>query len=478
MSLAKKTLTSALWSFTTGYANILFGFIGNLLLARILEPDDFGVFGFASSILVFITMFTGFGSQEAIMQCRDESISDLIPTAYWMSLLLGIIVAIVGVITGVIVLPIYGHTIGWMIIILATFVPITSLANAHSALLRRDMVYKPVALIQSITTIASFVLGIVSAYLGMGPWALLVRQGSSLIIFWIGMEFTCGYRLHRIYNRKAARWIWDFGWKKMFLQINEVIYGRFDNLMVGNFLGNTELGYYGQAFRLAILGQQFTQGAISPILLPLFSAMQFSLSKLRRSFESVSFWICRVIPLLGILIFLSGKNLIILLYGEKWAMAGVYFQMMFILFMFLPLAAMLKSFLVGAGSIDIALKIGIVQVVFFITGVTLGAVQRNISFVIWSVNLNYFLAAVLMGIAVRKIIPINWWYLCAAPIVAFIATMTFGQWFITLLPSSLIGMLLLVIILTLLYLTTLLLFEYRSLLKETSFILEISGRKS
>ena len=200
MSFAKKTLTSTAWSFSTGYVNILIGFVGNLLLARILMPEDFGIFALASSLLVFVTVFTGFGSQEAIMVCHDEAIVDLIPTAFWISLAIGVIVATAGILTGLAVWPHYGRTTGLIIIALSALVPFTSLANARDSLLRRDMVYKPIALTLTISNAVSFVLGVVAALFGMGPWALLVRVGSAAIFYWLGMEVSSNYRLQRIYN--------------------------------------------------------------------------------------------------------------------------------------------------------------------------------------------------------------------------------------------------------------------------------------
>lgn len=474
MSFAKRTLNSAAWSFSTGYANILIGFFGNLILARILLPEDFGVFALASSLLVFVTMFTGFGSQEAIMQCRDESIVDLIPTAFWISLAIGWGVAVVGILIGLIFWPYYGHTIALLIVSLSLLVPFNSLASARDSLLRRDMVYKSVALTQTIANTASFILGIIVALMGVGPWALLIRQGSAVIIYWLGMEISSNYRLQRVYNKEAARSIWNFGWRKMFMQINDVFLGRYDNLMVGTFIGQAQLGYYSQAYRLAWLGQQFTQGAIAPILLPMFATVQYSVDKLRYSFERVTYWICRVIPLMGVLIFLSGKSAVIFLYGQKWAVAGQYFQMMFVFFMFLPLAVMLKYFLTGAGYIDKALKAGWVQLFFFVVGVTTGAVLKNMTLVIWAVNLNYILAVLLMGYAAGRIIPINWGYLCAVPALVFALTLLLGQQVTTWLPETFLGMLLLIFILTLVYVSLMTLFEYRSLRQEIDIILKTS----
>lgn len=439
-------------------------------------PEDFGVFALASSLLVFVTVFTGFGSQEAIVQCRDESISDLIPTAFWISLAIGLIVAVAGVLTGLAIWPFYGRTISLMIIALSVLTPLNSLANARAAVLMRNMVYKPVTLTQSISNAASFVLGAIAALLGMGPWALLVRQVSVYVVFWLGMEVFCNYRLQRAYNKDAARWIWDFGWRKMFMQISEVILGRYDNLMIGTFMGDATLGYYSQAHRLALLSQQFTQGAIAPVLQPMFATVQFSADKLLYGFERVFFWACRAIPLLGALILLFGGRLVTLLYGEKWSEAGQYFEMMFVLAMFLPFAGLLRYFLVGAGHIGEALRVGWIQTAFLVIGVTIGALRKDILFVIWSVNLSYVLAALLMGYAVRRVIPVNWLRLGAVPVLAFGLTIALGHWSVVFMPETFLGTILSVLALSLLYVTTLAVLENRSLRKEIGIMLEVSRR--
>lgn len=470
MSFAGKTLTSTIWAFSTGYANIFIAFLGNLFLARILLPEDFGIFAMASAVLVFITMFTGFGSQEAILQCRDENIEGLIPTAFWLSIAIAIMVSVAGIITGFVARYYYGKIVGLMIVSLSLLVPFTSVSNAHSSLLRREMIYKPVALARMASVTISFGIGVIAALIGFGPWALLVRHGSEAIIYWLGMEVASKYRLQLIFNRKAARWIWDFGWKKMLTQISDVVFGRYDNLLIGIFIGNTQLGYYNQSFRLALLGQQFSQGAISPILLPMFATLQFSPDKLRYGFERVYYWLLRAVPLLGLIIFLCGERAVIMLYGEKWTMTGRYFEAMFIFFIFLPVGDVLKEFLTGAGKINYVVKIRILQLAFFIVGVTAGALLKNMQIIIWFVNLNQVLAALLMGYIANKLITINWRGLLTVPFLAFLIATLGGLLVVPLLPQTSTGLIVSILFLVLLYTIPILIIDRRALCNEIRII--------
>lgn len=478
MSHAKRTLASALWAFSSGYANLIIGFIGNLLLARILAPEDFGVFALASSLLMFINMFTGFGSQEAIMQCRDESIDDLIPTAFWFSLLIGCGVAVAGIVLGLIMHSYHGWIIGSIIIIMSILVPINSMANAHAALLRREMNYRPVALTQSTSAILSFSAGVVAAFAGAGPWALMVRQGLATLIYWVGVRFATKYRLPAIFNRGAALWIWDFGYKKLLSQISEIMVTKYPSLLIGTFMGNIQLGYYTQSFRLALLGQQFTQGSLSPILIPMFAIVQDSTNKLKYGLERLGFWMGRALLLFGTLILLLGKDAVTILYGAKWATAGYYFEKLFIFFIFLPFAALLKEFLTGAGYITMVARIQWGVLILFVLGISISAYCKSMTAVIWTVNISQVLTVIFMGYAAHHIITIDWWYIAGTPLLASLTTILVGQRILNhpLFSTNLLSILLSATTVILVYLTILLLSNYRALRNEILILITASRK--
>ena len=95
-SLSKRLLTSTGWSASAAYACAAVAFIGNVFLARLVLPTDFGVYALASSFVSLVLMISGFGSQEAIVQCRNDTIRELIPTAFWISTGLGLSLALAG----------------------------------------------------------------------------------------------------------------------------------------------------------------------------------------------------------------------------------------------------------------------------------------------------------------------------------------------------------------------------------------------
>lgn len=471
MSFSKKTLTSVIWSFFGGYVGIVVSFAGNLVLARVLFPEDFGIFALASSMFALLSMVTAFGSQESIIQCRDDNIIELIPTAFWIGIGISFSVFVIGISIGSIVF-FSDSTLGLMFILLSTLVPINSLANSHASILKRTMNYKPLSLITTVAIILSFLLAIMAAVAGFGPWSLLIRETIYALVFWIAIQRISHYQLELAFNVEAAKWIWSFGWRKMFSQISEVVVSRYDKIVIGLSIGETQLGYYAQSYRLAWLGYQLTDGSISSVLFSMFSSVQSSHVKLSYAFERVTYWLIRTIPLMGLLTYLVGKPTVTLLYGEKWSVAGDYFQQMFVLMMFIPITSMLKEFLIGAGRIDKIVKIYLVQLVFLIVGVTFGALLGDIFIIIWAVNLGQVLVALLMIKSIVQFVKVKWLRQCFAPLVAFLLTMGFGQ-IVQIDRSSPVEWLVYTLGIGLFYGLLILLLDFRLLRYETQILLQI-----
>lgn len=469
MSFSKKTKQSALWALSTSYVGIVISFIGNLFLARILFPVDFGTFGLVVSAFTFLSMLTAFGSQEAIIQCRDETLDDFITTAFWMGLFVAITVTLLGTIVGILLIPNYGISTGIMFLALALSSPIHSLANSHSAILQRGMSYKPVALIRTISVIFAFLVGIVSAWLDWGAWALLLRQLTEFILFWILIKQASKYSLSFRFNMQSARWIWNFGWRNMLSQMSETLASKYDSLVVGFFLGETRLGHYSQAYRLALLGQQFTEGAVAPILFPMFAILQASTDKLLYAFERVSYWLLRAVPLTGLITIIFGKDIVILVYGERWAEAGVYFQTLFVFIMLLPVSAMLKNFLIGVGQISDAMKVKVFQLVIIVIGASLGALAGSINIVIWSVNISQILGVLLMANAVMKRIQPDLKALVLVPSVVFL-TIWFISTVVNIKSYNVLELFSWILLIAFLYATSIVVLDYSALRHELGIL--------
>lgn len=426
MTTAKKVLRGTAWMALFGYIHILVSFGGNVILAHILVPNDFGVFTLASSLLSFIFILAGFGSQEAIVQCHDDKIQDLIPTAFWISIFIGLFIAILGTLIGFLLQNLYDDLTIKLIIILSWMNIFSILGVTYSSILIREQSYKIVALVNPVSSVISYTIAIIVAQQTAGPWVLVVRQTVAAGIVLIAIMWASHYRLTFDFNWKTARWIWDFGWRVMITRISEVIFGRLDNLIIGTTMGTVALGHYSLAYRLAWLGQQFTQMPLQKVMFSTFSNIQKSSEKLSYGFERVNYWLWRIVIPLGMIVLVMGKNLVILLYGDQWELAGTVFQSLFLFLILLPLQQNYNEFLIGSGHVNTVAKTYVIYLLFFIPGLMVAAYWGELSAFVWVVNISVFLNCFLMARAIGKVVLVDWIYLIKAPIASGIVATVVG----------------------------------------------------
>lgn len=418
MTLTAKTIRSAGIVTLSGYFQLIISFVGNIILTRLLTPEDFGVFSLALSILMLLYMFSGFGVQESIIQYRGSFNNTVIPTAFWLTIAMALSLAVLGTLLGIILSSFYSSTIVYILIALSWIRMGVILRAAYAAVLKRDLNYRPIALNSIATTLLSFVAGILAALLGVGVWSLLVREAVAAATGLVGLRWASGYKLENRFDRQAAKWIWDFGWRAMIARISEVLFGQADNFFVGTFQGTVNLGYYSLAYRQAYLIHQVAQGAMNTVIFSAFSEIQDSSKKLSYGFNKLNFWLWRVAIPLGLLFGLLGDKLVTWVYGDKWNMAGELFQNMFIFSMLLPVDIALKNLLVGAGHVNGVMHIRVVQLVFFIPLVVGSAYWLNVFAVAWIVNASLILSCLLMLRHANGFIDIDWKYLFNAPLIA------------------------------------------------------------
>lgn len=466
---ARKVLHGAGWMALSGYFNLIVSFLGNIVLARILFPDDFGTYAFAISIVMLVFFPAAFGSAEAIVQSRHDHLADLIPTAYWMTFFLSLLLATAGTIAGLVLRNQYESLVIQMIVVLSWSRFFHNVTTVHRAILQRDFVYRPIAVSYFLSNAAAFAAAIGAALLGAGAWSIVIRDLVLIAIQYIGLRWSSGFKLTFTFDRQTARWIWGFGLRMMSYRVNEFISFQVDKLVVGASFGTSILGHYSLASRLSYLGDQFTQGAVQPVLFSTFSAIQNNPERLQFSFERMNYWLIRGAFFLGLSVWISGENLVLIIYGEKWDLAAQIFQVMFLSLALLPLLRGYQEFLVGSGNIDSAVRARMAQLVFFFPAIFAAARWFDIITVVWMMNATMVFGFALMVLFAVRVVRINWIYLMRGPLFGTVIGATLGitiTQFVLTNTSLLVTTVVQLFVIAASYLLSLFIIERRTLLAE------------
>lgn len=181
-SLKKKTLKGVIWSSAERFSIQGIQFLTMLIMARLLTPEDYGILGILLVLITVAQVFVDSGFSQALIRKNDRSETDN-STVFYFNLvvsifLYGILYFTAPAIEKFYEMPLlanYTRVIGVIIII-------NSLTVVQVALYSAAIDFKTQAKASLISVLISGIIGIVLAYKGFGPWALVWQQISNRVI--------------------------------------------------------------------------------------------------------------------------------------------------------------------------------------------------------------------------------------------------------------------------------------------------------
>lgn len=270
MSTREKTASSIFWTSFRDVFQRLMTFVVFLILARLLEPEDFGLVALASAFIVFVELFIRVGFAEAIVQ-RDELEAGHMDTAFWLIFGIGVVltlvsVALAGVVSRHFDYPELASVLRW----LSLTIVLISLTRIQEAILRRQFQFRALAIRTLIAGFCGGAVGVVMAFSGMGVWSLVAQQlveaSVGLVVLWGSSHWRPGLKVSNTYFRD----LYGFGINMVGVQFMHFLDQQANRLIIGYVLGATSLGYYTIAQRLIVIVQQVIGKNVVAVLFPAF----------------------------------------------------------------------------------------------------------------------------------------------------------------------------------------------------------------
>lgn len=321
-NIAKKIKHGIKWQFIANMITTVLYFVNGIILARILLPKDFGLYGMAQILSTFIFMFWNLGINSAIIQRKEISDKHL-QTAFTISLIMGFICFLITWISAPYLARYFGEP---SITLISRLIGITFLIYAldrvPSALLGRNLFFKNISLVGIANPILYGLVAIPLALIGFGPvsfaWGIIAGTLGMVIIriYW-GLKLF-KWKPKILFDKEAARHLLGFG---VFLTMSGIINFFSSNLqriITGKFLGSISLGYFTKASHLGEMPALKVKSNIITVLLPGFSSIQHRADKIRDWFKKFNFFTYGLISPGLIFIAFFPREVIVGLFGQKW----------------------------------------------------------------------------------------------------------------------------------------------------------------
>jgi PST family polysaccharide transporter len=254
----------------------------------------------------------------------------------------------------------------------------TSLSVVPASILNRNLEFKRLALVDLATAAARVVTILTMAILGWGVWSLV---GCTLVgvVTNAGMLFLVSTWRPRIeFSLTETRQVMGFGANVTGFSIVNFMARNADNLLIGRFLGATQLGYYSLAYRVLLLPRDTVTVVLMQVLFPKLSKSQDNDAELKNIYLRACGGIALVTfpMMLGVMV--VAEPLVHLVLGPPWLPAVPLIQVLAPLGMLQSILATIGSLTLAKGRSDVHLRVGVafssIVILSFAIGLPFGVI--------------------------------------------------------------------------------------------------------
>jgi O-antigen/teichoic acid export membrane protein len=421
--LGTKLKHGAAWSYLGGWTASVFTFASGVVLARLLEPADFGLFAAVSAYTAVLLMQVQFGIPSSLLQ-RKEVTDRQLNSAFWfmegMALLSTTIVfGMSGWLGAFYGEPEYAEVMRWMCI--PFFV--IPFANIHTTILRREMKYALLAKMSVVLTFFGGGLSIILAATGSGVYTFVVAGIVGAFLQAVTLTYFAPWKPRLAFAFSDVTPLLGYAWRIHANNSAYLIANRVDNMLVGKLAGTAALGIYGRAFNLARLPLDELLTRLHELLFGGYSRIQEDLSHSRLLHGKVLCAMTSAIyPLLLVLIF-AGEALIAIVYGEKWVAAAQLLQLLAIGSFATTLSRVLGPLADAQGLVGRELRIAIVNLVITVAVVLIGSHWGLLGIAAGIAIKDFVLLTMMQWLLKTSHVGLNWMQTLNAALPALIATL-------------------------------------------------------
>lgn len=310
------------------YSNFIVQLIVNMVLSRLLVPKDYGVVAIMQIFIIFFNLMIETGMGPAIIQNKNLSEEDY-KVIFNYSAIFALILSVLFGFLGQILVIIYDNPIYQIITwIQAIAVFFNGLNIVPTALLNKSMKFKLVNFSLVLSNIFSAIVGVSSALLGFGIYSLIFSSITTAAFnFFLNRHFTKINFVNSL-NINPLKNIWNFSKNQFAFNFINYFSRNLDNILIGKFMGITNLANYNKAYQLLMLPNQMFLNVINPVLQPVLSEYQNDVIYIRTTY----FKIIKLLALFGIPLSvfcsMSSRQIIMVMFGGQWVDAVIPFSIL------------------------------------------------------------------------------------------------------------------------------------------------------
>lgn len=443
-SLTSRVQSGVIWNAISVASTYLSGLVRSIVMARLLAPDDFGLFGMALTVVAGLNALTTIGLDISVIKTKfksDEELATHLDTIWTVDLIRRLILAVMLALVAYPAARFYREERLYQILLLFSLLPfIQGFQNIGLLIYRKQIDFRRIVWLELATNFFTAAATIVLVVWTRNVWALVLSQLVAAVIGVVLSYLFHPYRPRPALDKDAFSLALTFGKFAVLIGVLGYVMQMADNILLGRLYNAAVLGTYVIAYNLATLPIHAITNVIVSVTFPAYAeiaggsptiregpversaisegsseteplltrGLPQEIKRLENAFVRVFTNSSVLLALTTALLLLLGDEIVVLLYGEKWAAAGTALRVLSLLVFCRGYAALVSPLLVSIRGNAPDAKIKVVEAAIFLAllypltgrfGAVGAAWAGTIAFFITMINRLYFAAVLLPNIS-------------------------------------------------------------------------------
>ncbi|HZY20178.1 MAG TPA: oligosaccharide flippase family protein [Ramlibacter sp.] len=327
-SLAEKAFK---WSALTTVARFGLQLVAQVALARLLGPDNYGVYGIGMVVLTFATFLSG-NSFSYILMLQDEIDDEDVRFAFTWQVIAGLACAGAMLLSAGAIAQFFNDArVEGMVHWMAAACVLLALSGPATCLLQRDLNFRAIGLIQLVSYALGYLaLGVPMALAGWGAQALAAACVAQAAVALVGSYWVRPHPLRPLLRHRMASETLDTGRTVFLTNVVNWLLTNVDRLLIGRMLNTQAVGLYSVAYNFASIPNVLLVGALQPTFLATGARLQGQPRQLAQVWLTMLACIVVFVTPASVIMALLAGDLVQVLYGPAWSDAGWVMAVLFL----------------------------------------------------------------------------------------------------------------------------------------------------
>jgi len=333
LPLAKRVRSGVGWNVSSSLIAELIRFVRSVVLARLLVPEDFGLFGMALTIVAALNALTAIGLDRTIVANKFDTRAELkahLDTVWSTQLIRSLVVTLLVSASAFPMSRFYGQAqLNVIIPVLSLISLVQGFQNIGLVVLRKELSFSRLFWYELTTNVAGVALTIALAVVMRNVWALVIGLLLTTALGTVLSYVFHSYRPRLGFEKVALRRALNFGKFALVIAVASYVTTMADNVLVGRLLGTSALGNYSLAYNIASAPISVVIFALGSVLFPAYAEITAQrLKRLEEAFTKIFSISSMIMLTISVPVFLLAGEIVQLLFGDKWTSAGTVLKVL------------------------------------------------------------------------------------------------------------------------------------------------------